>query len=87
MPVYIVGLVGLLVILAGVVGYFLGRSTAAQAGVDAAQVEAVRREIATLRALVQRVKDTAWDHRELDPNLATIIIDEIRTHEKKELGP
>ncbi|MEQ4209228.1 hypothetical protein ABN028_32855 [Actinopolymorpha sp. B17G11] len=47
--------------------------------------ERLRRENAALRGLVDRLKDIAWDQRELDPNLSTIIIDEIRTYEKKEL--
>lgn len=85
MPPY--GLILLLVVLAGVVGYFMGRSTAARDAVDAATVDAVRAEITALRALVARIKDIAWDQRELDPNLSTIVIDEIRTYEKKELGP
>jgi len=42
-----------------------------------------RQENAELRALVNKLKDIAWDQRELDPSLSTIIIDEIRTHEKK----
>ena len=45
----------------------------------------VRREKAALRALVDRLKDLAWDQREFDPSLSTIVIDEIRTYEKKEL--
>jgi hypothetical protein len=48
-------------------------------------VERLRQENTALRGLVARLKDIAWDERELDPNLATIIIDEIRTYEKKEL--
>ncbi|MFZ2502098.1 MAG: hypothetical protein WAW88_05465 [Nocardioides sp.] len=35
-----------------------------------------------LRALVDDLKQTAWDHRELDSNLATIIIDDIRAFER-----
>ncbi len=50
------------------------------------QVSSLRKERARLRELVARVKDIAWDQRELDPNLSTVIIDEIRIHEKKELG-
>ncbi len=72
--------------VAGFAGYAIGRQAAGQAAVDARQVEAVRHEIVGLRALVGRLKDLAWDHRELDSTLATIIVDEIRTHEKKELG-
>lgn len=48
-------------------------------------VERLRQENTALRGLVARLKDIAWDERELDPNLSTIIIDEIRTYEKKEL--
>ena len=48
-------------------------------------VERVRQEITGLRALMANLKDTAWDHRELDPNLSTIIIDEIRAYERREL--
>jgi hypothetical protein len=47
-----------------------------------------RVELNHLRNLVDDLKDTAWDHRELDSALATIIIDKIRTHERRnrELG-
>jgi hypothetical protein len=76
----------LLLALAGLVGYFLGRSSATQASVDAATLAALRAEVLDLRALVGRVKDTAWDHRELDSALSTIVIDEIRAYERRELG-
>lgn len=86
MPVYGVLLELLILALAVTTGWFLGRGTAAREALDAAAVDAVRREITDLRALVARIKDTAWDERELDPALATVIIDEIRAYEKKELG-
>jgi hypothetical protein len=76
----------LVLALADAIGYLLGRNAAVRGSVDPATVEAVRHEIAGLRGLVGRIKDTAWDHRELDSALSTIIIDEIRTYEKKELG-
>lgn len=76
----------LLAVLAGVVGYVIGRSAARTAELDAETVERIRHEITGLRALVANLKDTAWDHRELDPNLSTIIIDEIRAYERRELG-
>ena len=87
MPAYAFLAVLLLVVLSGAVGYLVGRSSATQQAVDARTVDAVRREIAALRALVARLKDIAWDQRELDPHLSTIVIDEIREHEKKELEP
>jgi hypothetical protein len=48
-----------------------------------------RDELIRLRALVDDLKETAWDHRELDSALATIMIDKIRSHERRgrELGP
>jgi len=48
-----------------------------------------RVELERLRNLVDDLKETAWDHRELDSALATIIIDKIRLHERRgrELGP
>jgi hypothetical protein len=76
----------LVLALAVAIGYLLGRNAAVRGSVDPATVEAVRHEIAGLRGLVGRIKDTAWDHRELDSALSTIIMDEIRTYEKKELG-
>jgi hypothetical protein len=83
-PIFLVLLL-VVAAVAGVAGFALGRGAAGQATVDAEAVEAVRREVLGLRALVGRIKDTAWDHRELDSTLATIIVDEIRTYERKEL--
>ena len=45
-----------------------------------------RAELLGLRELVDDLKETAWDHRELDSALATIIIDKIRTFERRERG-
>jgi hypothetical protein len=48
-----------------------------------------RDELDRLRTLVDDLKQTAWDHRELDSALATIVIDKIRAHERRgrpELG-
>jgi hypothetical protein len=30
-------------------------------------------------ALIDDLRETAWDHRDLDPHLSTIVIDKIRT--------
>jgi hypothetical protein len=47
-----------------------------------------RAELDGLRVLVDDLKETAWEHRELDSALSVIIIDKIRTHERRtrELG-
>lgn len=83
-PMVLLGV--LVLVLAAGAGYAIGRSTAVRQDLDAATVDAVRREVLALRALVARLKDLAWDQRELDSTLSTIVIDEIRTYEKKELG-
>jgi lipopolysaccharide biosynthesis regulator YciM len=84
MPAVLLEIVVLALVFA--VGYYAGRGSAARDRLDAEAVEQVRREILALRGLVARLKDLAWDNRELDPALSTIVIDEIRTYEKKELG-
>ncbi len=71
--------------LAAAAGFVLGRGSARQAGLDVVSLEALRREVGGLRRLVDRLKDLAWDHRELDSPLSTIVIDEIRTHERGQL--
>ena len=45
-----------------------------------------RQELAALRTLVDDLKETAWEHRELDSPLATIVIDQIRSHERWRRG-
>ncbi len=47
-----------------------------------------RQELEGLRALVDDLKETAWEHRELDSPLSTIVIDKIRTyeHHRRDLG-
>jgi ABC-type bacteriocin/lantibiotic exporter with double-glycine peptidase domain len=40
------------------------------------------RETARLRAMLEEVKEIAWTNREIAPDLATIIIDTIRTREE-----
>lgn len=45
-----------------------------------------RDELTRLRDLVDDLKETAWDHRELDSSLATIIIDKIRHSERRGRG-
>ena len=48
--------------------------------------ERERAELLGLRELVDDLKETAWDHRELDSALSTIIIDKIRTYERQQRG-
>ncbi len=43
-------------------------------------------ELYRLRILVDDLKELAWDHREIDPDLATLMIDRIRRSERGD-GP
>jgi len=65
--------------------YLVNQSAGVQQRVEGRE----RVELERLRDLVDDLKETAWDHRELDSALATIIIDKIRSHERRgrELGP
>ena len=42
-----------------------------------------RRQLAEYEEFVDRLREIAYDHRELDSNLSNIITDEIRTFERK----
>ena len=82
MPVVALMIVGAMVWL---VVYLVNLSAGVPQRLDGRE----RVELDRLRDLVDDLKETAWDHRELDSALATIIIDKIRSHERRgrELGP
>lgn len=82
MPVVALVIVGAMVWL---VVYLVNLSAGVPQRLDGRE----RVELDRLRDLVDDLKETAWDHRELDSALATIIIDKIRSHERRgrELGP
>jgi len=78
-------LLGILLVLGflGVMIYLFSAGTASRA-----LNQQERNELNQLRALVDDLKETAWDHRELDSALSTIMIDKIREYERRgrELG-
>jgi hypothetical protein len=73
-------LLGLLLVV-GLLGLMLYLFGAGAASRTLSQRE--RDELVGLRALVDDLKETAWDHRELDSALSTIIIDKIREYERR----
>jgi hypothetical protein len=77
MPELLVG-----VVVIGAVLWLLARIVN-QSGPGAGITRREQEELLGLRALVDDLKDTAWDHRELDSALATIILDKIRTYERR----
>jgi hypothetical protein len=82
-PVTIVGLL-LVGALTWLVVHLVSLTTAPSQALDRRE----RSELDALRGLVDDLKETAWDHRELDSPLSTIVIDKIREHERRrrELG-
>ena len=47
------------------------------------QVRAAEADTARLRAVLDDVKDVAWNNRDVAPELSTIVIDTIRTGEER----
>ena len=71
----------LVMVVAGVVVVAIVRAAAeALGGGRLAQEQ--REELARLSALVDDLRELAWDHREIDPDLSTIILDRIRSSER-----
>jgi hypothetical protein len=45
------------------------------------------RELAERDAFIEQLRELAWQHRDVSPELSTIIIDEIATHHRRLSGP
>jgi hypothetical protein len=79
---------GLIAVLLVVGLTWLVVRTVSTTGVGQTLASRERQELEGLRALVDDLKETAWEHRELDSPLSTIVIDKIRTYERhrRDLG-
>lgn len=44
------------------------------------------RELAEREAFIEQLRELAWQHRDVSPELSTIIIDEITTHHRRLSG-
>lgn len=76
----------LMLVLVGL-AFWAGRMSAA-AGSAAAVAPAARpRELAERDAFIEQLRELAWQHRDVSPELSTIIIDEITTHHRRLSGP
>ena len=67
-----------IVVLLGLAVFAFFRSIAEE------RARAAEREAARLRDMLEEVKEIAWTNREIAPDLATIIIDTIRTREDRD---
>ncbi|HXH77693.1 hypothetical protein [Nocardioides sp.] len=73
LPVLIV-----LALVCGAIGYSFGRSAALQAPPDAGAIN--ERDV-----FIEHLRELAWQHRDISPELSTILIDEISQRHRR--GP
>jgi hypothetical protein len=71
----------LIMVVAGVVLVALVRAAGDALG-GGRLAEQQRAELARLTALVDDLRELAWDHREIDPDLSTIVLEKIRSSER-----
>ena len=75
-----------------VIGFLLGRFSytwwAPPAPATAAAAPtATPRELAERDGFIEELREIAWQHRDVSPELSTIIIDEITTRHRRLSGP
>lgn len=74
----------LFVVLIGM-AFWAGRLSAG--GAPSVTTPAAPRELAERDAFIEQLRELAWQHRDVSPELSTIIIDEITTHHRRQSGP
>ena len=75
-------LVVLLLVVALPTAYFMGRSSAP----PSLPSFAAPAELAERDAFIEQLRELAWQHRDISPELSTIIIDEIARHHRRPPG-
>ena len=75
------------------IAFFLGRASvtwwtasATAPATPAVAGPAASRELAEREAFIEQLRELAWQHRDVSPELSTIIIDEITTHHRRLSG-
>ncbi|MCF6376560.1 hypothetical protein L2K70_03005 [Nocardioides KLBMP 9356] len=72
----------LVLVLIGV-AFWAGRMSAGVGTTPAAAPTAPSRDLAERDAFIEQLRELAWQHRDVSPELSTIIIDEIQTHHRR----
>lgn len=72
----------LVVVLIGL-AFWAGRLSAGTATTSTLPTPAAPRELAERDAFIEQLRELAWQHRDVSPELSTIIIDEITTHHRR----
>ena len=76
-------LLPVLVIALIVAAFWAGRMSAGAGSTPAVAPPAAPRELAERDAFIEQLRELAWQHRDVSPELSTIIIDEITTHHRR----
>ncbi len=68
------------------IAFWAGRVTAGSGTARALAPPPAPRELAERDAFIEQLRELAWQHRDVSPELSTIIIDEITTHHRRQSG-
>ena len=71
------------VVLIGV-AFWAGRLSAGAGAAPPVVTPAAPRALAERDAFIEQLRELAWQHRDVSPELSTIIIDEITTHHRRQ---
>ena len=74
-PILLLAIV-LFALVFGGIGYLLGSLSTDKAPVDVAA-------LAERDAFIEHLREVAWQHRDIAPELSTIIIDEVNTRHRR----
>ena len=79
----------LLIVMLVLIGaaFWAGRRSVGGAPTPQVAPSAAPRELAERDAFIEQLRELAWQHRDVAPELSTIIIDEITTHHRRLSGP
>ncbi len=80
-------LLPVLVIALIAAAFWAGRMSVGAGSAPVAPGPAQPRELAARDAFIEQLRELAWQHRDVSPELSTIIIDEITTHHRRLSGP
>ena len=76
----------LVVVVLIALAFWAGRMSAGATTPSVVTDPAGSRELAEREAFIEQLRELAWQHRDVSPELSTIIIDEITTHHRRLSG-
>ena len=76
----------IVVVLIGL-AFWAGRLSAGTGSTTPVPRPTPPRALAERDAFIEQLRELAWQHRDVSPELSTIIIDEITTHHRRQSGP